>query len=218
MNIGLFILRVTLGLSLAAHGTQKLFGWFGGPGIDGIAQFLATLGFPPGRRQAVMAGLAETGGGCFLALGLLTPFAAATVVSVMFVAVFTVHIKKGFFVHNGGYEYNIMVAVAALTLAFAGPGSISLDAWFGHYREGPFWGTAQIWDVGRTHLITTILAIPDYRLQPTGKTVIHFEERPGSHSFVVLPRRQLRRGGCLSENQGGAVRQTNQPASAVNAG
>jgi hypothetical protein len=76
----------------------------------------------------------------------------------------------------------------------------------------------QIWDVGRMHLITTILAIPDYRLQPTGKTVIHFEERPGSHSFVVLPRRQLRRGGCLSENQGGAVRQTNQPASAVNAG
>jgi putative oxidoreductase len=142
MNIGLFILRVTLGLSLSAHGTQKLFGWFGGPGIDGIAQFLATLGFPPGRRQAVMAGLAETGGGCFLALGLLTPFAAAAVVSVMFVAVFTVHIKKGFFVHNGGYEYNIMVAVAALTLAFAGPGSISLDAWFGHYREGPFWGTA----------------------------------------------------------------------------
>jgi putative oxidoreductase len=71
MDIGLLLLRLTVGLTLAAHGAQKLFGWFGGPGLDAIAQFFTMLGFPPGRRNALMAGLAETGGGLLLALGFL---------------------------------------------------------------------------------------------------------------------------------------------------
>ena len=79
MDIGLFLLRLTAGLTLAAHGTQKLFGWFGRPGPDATGQFFAMLGFLPGRRHALMAGLAETGGGLLLALGLLTPVAAALV-------------------------------------------------------------------------------------------------------------------------------------------
>jgi putative oxidoreductase len=100
MDIGLLLLRLTVGLTLAAHGTQKLLAWFGGPGLDGTGQFFEMLGFHPGRRYALMAGLAETGGGLLLALGLLMPLATTLVFSVMFVAVATVHIKKGFFVQN----------------------------------------------------------------------------------------------------------------------
>jgi putative oxidoreductase len=144
MNIGLLILRLTLGLGLAVHGTQKLWGWFGGPGLNGTAEFLATLGFVPGRRYALMAGLCETAGGVLLVLGLLTPFAAASAISVMLVAVFTVHIKKGFFVHNGGYEYNLLIGIAALALAFAGPGPLSLDEFVVGHLEGPFWGVAAL--------------------------------------------------------------------------
>jgi len=112
MNIGLLLLRLTLGLTLAAHGTQKLFGWFGGPGLDATGQFFAMLGFPTGRRHALLAGLAETGGGLLLALGWLTPVAAALIFSVMLVGAVTVHIQKGFFAQNGGYEYTLVLGVA----------------------------------------------------------------------------------------------------------
>ena len=81
MEIGLLLLRLTVGLTLAAHGAQKLFGWFGGPGLEATGQLFETLGFLPGRRQALMAGLAETGGGLLLTLGLLTPIAAAVICS-----------------------------------------------------------------------------------------------------------------------------------------
>jgi putative oxidoreductase len=144
MDIGLLLLRLTVGLTLAAHGAQKLFGWFGGPGLDAIAQFFTMLGFPPGRRNALMASLAETGGGLLLALGFLTPLAAALLCSVMLVAAITVHIKKGFFITSGGFEYTLVLGVAALTLAFTGPGSLSLDALLGHYMSGTLWGAAAL--------------------------------------------------------------------------
>jgi putative oxidoreductase len=144
MDIGLLLLRLTVGLTLAAHGTQKLFGWFGRPGIDAIGHSFAMLGFPPGRRNAVMAGLAETGGGLLLALGFLTPLAAALLCSVMLVAAISVHIRKGFFVTSGGFEYTLVLGVAALTLAFTGPGSLSLDALLGHYLSGTLWGAAAL--------------------------------------------------------------------------
>ena len=144
MDIGLLLLRLAVGLTLAAHGTQKLFGWFGGPGLDATGQFFAMLGFHPGRRHALMAGLAETGGGLLLALGLLTPVGAALPFSVMLVAAVTVHIKKGFFAQNGGYEYTLVLGIAALTLAFTGPGSLSLDALLGYYLSGRFWGVAAL--------------------------------------------------------------------------
>ncbi len=142
MDIGLLLLRLTVGLTLAAHGTQKLFGWFGGPGLDATGQFFAMIGF--GRRHALMAGLVETGGGFLLALGLFTPVAAALLFSVMLVAAISVHVKKGFFIISGGYEYTLVLGVAALTLAFTGPGSLSLDARFGHYLSGTFWGMAAL--------------------------------------------------------------------------
>jgi putative oxidoreductase len=142
MDIGLLLLRLTVGLILAAHGTQKLFGWFGGPGLDAIGQFFEMIGFLPGRRHALMAGLAETGGGLLLALGFLTPLAAAVLCSVMLVAAISVHIKNGFFITSGGFEYTLILGVAALTLAFTGPGSLSLDALVGYHLSGTFWGAA----------------------------------------------------------------------------
>jgi putative oxidoreductase len=113
-------------------------------GLDGTGRFLATIGFPSGRRSALIAGLGEVCGGVFLAFGLLTPAAAALLLSVMLVAAVTVHIKNGFFVQNGGYEYTFVLGIAALTVAFAGPGSLSLDALLGHRLSGAFWGIAAL--------------------------------------------------------------------------
>jgi putative oxidoreductase len=140
MSIGLLILRLVVGLGLAAHGAQKVFGWFGGYGLSGTGQFLEQLGFRPGRLHAVQAGMAELGGGLFLAAGLLTPAAAAAVVAVMVVAAVSVHVKKGFFAHDGGYEYTLVLAGTALALAFTGPGAISLDQALGISWSGETWG------------------------------------------------------------------------------
>jgi putative oxidoreductase len=95
-------LRLTVGLTLAAHGSQKLFGWFGGYGLDGTGRFMQALGFRPGRRHALASGLVEVVGGLLLAIGLLTPVGAALIASVMLVAVVTVHAKDGFFITSGG--------------------------------------------------------------------------------------------------------------------
>jgi putative oxidoreductase len=142
MDLGLFLLRMTVGLTLAAHGTQKLFGWFGGYGLDAIGQMFEGLGFRPGRRHARMAGVVELGSGLLLALGLLTPLGAALAASVMLVAALVVHVKNGFFVTSGGYEYNLVLGVAALTLAFTGPGRVSIDALLQDSLGGPTWGIA----------------------------------------------------------------------------
>lgn len=144
MNIGLLLLRLGVGLTMSAHGTQKLFGWFGGHGLDGTGKFMEMLGFRPGRRNALVAGLAELGGGLLLALGLLTPFAAAAIVAVMLVASLVVHRPKGFFVSNGGFEYNLVLGLAALSLAFSGAGLYSLDAVFGLPLNGAAWGGAAL--------------------------------------------------------------------------
>jgi putative oxidoreductase len=140
MEVGLLILRLVIGLTLAAHGTQKLFGWFGGYGIAGTGQFFEQLGFRPGRLHAALAGIAETAGGLLLAAGLFTPFAAAAVIGVMVVAVGSVHWAKGFFVHNGGFEYNLVLAAGALAVAFTGPGAISLDRSLEISWSGNSWG------------------------------------------------------------------------------
>jgi putative oxidoreductase len=141
MDIGLLLLRLVVGLTLAAHGAQKLFGWFGGPGLDATGQIMATLGFQPGRRHALMAGLVEAGGGLLLALGFLTPVAAAVVFAVMLVAGVSVHVKQGFFLTSGGYEYTLVLGLAGLAIAFTGPGALSLDALFGFPLSGAWWGT-----------------------------------------------------------------------------
>jgi putative oxidoreductase len=144
MDIGLFLLRLTIGLTLAAHGAQKLFGWFGGYGLDATGQAFEGLGFRPGRRHALMAGLVEAGGGLLLVLGLLTPLAAAVVLSVMFVAAVSVHVKQGFFITSGGYEYTMVLGIAGLTLAFTGPGALSLDALLEYSWSGAWPGIAAL--------------------------------------------------------------------------
>ena len=140
MDIGFLLLRLTVGLTLAAHGAQKLFGWFGGPGLDGTGKGMEMLGFLPGRRHALMAGLSEVGGGLLLALGLVTPVAASIVFAVMLVAGVSAHVTRGFFITNGGYEYTLILGTSGLSLAFTGPGLLSLDALLGLHLEGALWG------------------------------------------------------------------------------
>ncbi len=144
MTLGLLILRLVVGLTMAAHGAQKLFGWFGGYGLTGPGGFLEKLGFIPGGRNALFAGLAEFSGGLLLALGLATPVAAMLIISVMFVAVATVHVKNGYFNSNQGYEYNLLLAVAALSIAIIGAGPASLDAVLRIRDAGPVWGLAAL--------------------------------------------------------------------------
>jgi putative oxidoreductase len=117
MKIGRLILRVTVGALFFGHGTQKLFGWFGGHGLDSTAQAFEALGLRPGRRNAIAAGVAEAGGGALLASGYATPLAASTLTATMITAIETVHGKKGPWLTNGGYEYNVVLIAAVLTLA-----------------------------------------------------------------------------------------------------
>jgi putative oxidoreductase len=131
-------------LTLAAHGTQKLFGWFGGGGIAGTGQGMQHLGFVSGRRAALMAGLAETGGGLLLALGAATPLAAAILIGVMTVAIVSVHITSGFFNAQGGYELPLVLALAAVSLTITGPGALSVDALVGLDLAGVGWGLAAL--------------------------------------------------------------------------
>ena len=127
MSEGLLIIRVVLGALLFAHGTQKLFGWYGGHGLDGTGGFFEQLGHAPGRRMAMIAGLSEAGGGGLLILGLLTPLAAAMIIGTMLVAAVSVHAQQGLWNTNGGYELPLLNAVVAAGLAFTGAGNWSID-------------------------------------------------------------------------------------------
>ena len=131
MDAGLLIVRLIIGLALAAHGAQKLFGWFGGYGIKGTAGFMESLGWRPGTPFAVMSGIAEFGGGILTALGFLNPIGPALIVIVMLNAIGSVHIRNGFFASANGIELPLMNIAGALAIAFAGVGSYSVDAVLG---------------------------------------------------------------------------------------
>lgn len=124
------ILRVTVGIILAAHGAQKLFGWFGGYGLEGTGQWLASIDLEPGYLMALMAGGAEFFGGLALVLGLLTRPAAAVTAFAMLIAIFAVHIGNGLFMANNGYEYALTLFVVTLALAIQGAGRFALDNLF----------------------------------------------------------------------------------------
>ncbi|WP_416966973.1 DoxX family protein [Streptomyces sp. 4F14] len=130
-DVGLLLLRLGTGGILAAHGTQKLFGWFGGHGVEGTGQFMESVGYAPGKASALAAGIAETGGGTLLALGLGTPAAGAAAAGAMAGAT-AVHAPNGFFAQSGGYEYPGLLALATTGLAVTGPGRLSLDHALGH--------------------------------------------------------------------------------------
>jgi len=144
MRLGLTALRVVVGGAFAAHGAQKLFGWFGGPGPDALGQGFEQMGIRPGKRNAVIAGASELGGGAMIATGFLTPLGAAAIVAVMDQAVRTVHWSKGFFNSDGGYEYNVVLAASVLAIADIGPGPVSLDRALGTEKSGPFWALAAL--------------------------------------------------------------------------
>jgi putative oxidoreductase len=127
MNLAILVLRVVVGLLLAGHGAQKLLGSFGGHGPQGTGGFFENLGLKPGVPLAVAAGAAELGGGTLLALGLLTPVAAALITAVMVTAIVTVHYPKGVWNTEGGYEYNLVLIAVAFALAGVGAGAWSLD-------------------------------------------------------------------------------------------
>ncbi len=144
MKLGLTILRWVLGGLFVGHGTQKLFGWFGGHGLEGTGQFFESIGLVPGRRHARAAGATEAGGGALLALGFLTPAAAASLIGVMSTAIQKVHFKNGPWSTDGGYEYNLVLIAALLVLAEHGPGELSLDERLGTELTGPLVGLAAL--------------------------------------------------------------------------
>jgi putative oxidoreductase len=125
--IALLILRIVFGVSLAAHGAQKLFGWWGGPGLTGFAGWLGSMGMRAPKAAALIAALSEFVGGLAFAAGLLTPLAALAIVAVMATAIFTVHAKAGFFNGANGWEYNLAIITVAVAVAITGPGKYSLD-------------------------------------------------------------------------------------------
>ena len=124
---GLLILRLVVGLTVAGHGAQKLFGVWGGPGMNGWTQVVQRLRMRPARPLAWIAALSEFGGGLLLALGLLSPLGSLAIIGAMLVAIATVHLSKGFWVSKGGFEFNLTLIGAAAALAITGPGAYSLD-------------------------------------------------------------------------------------------
>jgi putative oxidoreductase len=159
MKIGRLLLRATVGGFFVGHGTQKLFGWFGGPGLEATAQGFHQMGMRPGRRNALAAGLSETVGGGAIVLGLATPLAASTLIATMLTAINRVHLKNGPWAAKGGYEYNVVLIAALLTLVEVGPGEQSLDHALGIERTGADWAALAL-VVGATgaagaHLLAT---------------------------------------------------------------
>jgi putative oxidoreductase len=137
-DVALLILRLLLGLTLAAHGLQK---FFGGGRIPGTAGWFESIGMKPGTFHAVVAASTEVAAGLGLAAGLLTPIPAAGFVAMMLVAAWTVHRSSGFFIVKGGWEYNLVLAVSAVVVAMLGPGKLSLDGLiFGHNWLDGWWG------------------------------------------------------------------------------
>lgn len=131
LSLALLMLRLVAGLTLAVHGTQKLFGWFDGPGLTRLRQGFEKQGFKPVWLWASFVILGEVGGGISLALGFLTPLGAAGIFGVMFMATFKSHWKNGFIVSKGGYEYTLVLMAVSIAIGLVGPGNYSLDALFG---------------------------------------------------------------------------------------
>jgi putative oxidoreductase len=138
MKIGRLLLRLAVGGFFFGHGTHKLFGWFGGNGLEATAQMFEKLGLRPGKRHAIAAGLSEAGGGALLVAGAATPAAASVLTATMLTAINRVHFKNGPWITKGGYEYNVVLIAAVLALAETGPGPLSVD---GDRFSGPKWAT-----------------------------------------------------------------------------
>ncbi len=137
LSLGLLILRLVVSLTLAAHGAQKLFGWWGGPGMTGWIDTVTKLRIRPAAPWAWVAALSEFVGGLLLALGLLSPLGSLAIAGSMLVAVATVHWSRGFWTTKGGYEFNLTLLAAVTAIALAGPGRYSLDQAIGFHLPEP---------------------------------------------------------------------------------
>jgi len=126
IDVALLVLRIAVGVIMAAHGAQKVFGIWGGPGIEGFAQVMKNLNFNPPLLWAWIAGIAEFGGGILLALGILPRLSAASIAATMFVAAVFVHGKGGLFASSGGFEYPLLILLVSLSIVIAGGGKLSL--------------------------------------------------------------------------------------------
>jgi putative oxidoreductase len=144
MDAGLLIARLVFGLLMAAHGSQKLFGWFGGYGLTAVSGYFESLGFRPGRFFAATAAATEITGGLLIATGFLGPIGPALVLAVMIVAAVTVHLQHGLFAATNGIELPLLYAAAVVALALSGYGAYSLDAALGLES---IWTPALIWSV-----------------------------------------------------------------------
>ncbi|SEL12757.1 putative oxidoreductase [Colwellia chukchiensis] len=120
-------LRIPIGIIFMAHGAQKLFGWFGGYGLEGTGGWMESIGLAPGFIMALLAGSGEFFGGLFILLGLLTRPAAIVLAFTMVVAIFSVHFANGLFMSNNGYEFGLSLLAASVSLAFSGAGKLALD-------------------------------------------------------------------------------------------
>ncbi len=176
MAYGLLLIRVVFGLSLAAHGGQKLFGWFGGPGLKNTKVGFRSLRYRAPLLMAFVAAASEVAGGVLFAVGLATPFAAFLMAVVMINAIAAVHGAKGFWLSNGGYEYNLAILTVALGIAATGPGGFSLDALIGW--DGLFglqWGVA----------VTVAAAVASAFVLTVGRTPqTTIQEGPGAEPQV----------------------------------
>jgi len=161
MKLGALAMRGLIGGLFIGHGTQKLFGWFGGSGPDATAGIMEKLEFHPPRRHALMAGAAEAGGGLLLALGALTPLATASLTAVMTTAIRKVHAPNGPWVTKGGWEYNAVLIAAVASLVDHGPGSPSVDAKLFPKLRGPVWAALAVGSgVAGSYLVTEKLNAP----------------------------------------------------------
>jgi putative oxidoreductase len=155
------LIRIVVGLLFIGHGTQKLFGWFGGHGREGTAGFLASLGYPSPENAAVFGGVAEAGGGLLVLLGLLTPLGSALIILMMVSAMLAVHVRNGIWNTSGGIELPLVYLIVATAVAF-GPGRYSLDRLFG---------------LGWNHRLVAVIAL---LVGIVGGVVVTLLRRPGA--------------------------------------
>jgi putative oxidoreductase len=145
MSLGRVVLRSTVGGLFVGHGTQKLLGWFDGPGIQGVTGMFTQIGLHPPKAHAYAAGVAETGGGAALVLGAGTPLAGSVLIATMLTAIRTVHGKNGPWATSGGWEYNAVLIAACVAIADVGPGSPSVDGAAGNdAMSGPKWAVLSL--------------------------------------------------------------------------
>lgn len=140
MRIGRLAARMLIGGLFVGHGTQKLKGWFGGPGLEGTDSMMESLGMLPARRNSLAAGATEAGAGAMLVVGLGTPIACGALIGTMITAIRKVHLANGPWAANGGWEYNAVLAAALMALAEGGAEDASLDNALGLPHSGPAWG------------------------------------------------------------------------------